>query len=796
MAEYVKVIPIRHETQKAFMPKNSMASRDPCQVFVGNGRSLSAEGVRIMLRLKGEVEYYSRMKWIAALVLSIGLVFVAQADAPDDDFVSVYNWIEQGDEASQTNNFKMAIEKYGKAQDGLTKLQATFPSWHPEIVKFRLEYVSEKLSVMARRLQAAPQTTPVPVASQSVTIPELEKQVSGLTEQLRVLATEKIALERKLKEALSVRPQPADEHDLARAEKQIVDLKKEKELLTVALAQSAATNALSKGDRAIQKTLDSVNNELKTTRKQLEAAQADLDRAQRDNAQLTKKLTLKADSVPESDQIKKIRKQLESVQKDLESAQGDNADLKKKLKVKADKNVESDQIKEVRKQLEIAQKDLESAMRDKAELSRKLSTASSGLNESEQLKAVRLELELAYGDLNRAQHENVELNKKLAGKVDGSAGSDQVKQIRKDLESAKKDLESAKSDNADLKKKLTAKAAKADKSSESDQIKEIRKQLESAQKDLESAKSDNADLKKKLTAKEEAQPKKDAAEFAKIQKENTELKDKLAKHKKTDSEREIEDLKAKVMALEASPVVYTPEEAALLKSSNPSVASFHVVTDVAPAPKRKVRSVKDLPQGAGAIMADGQRLFVAGEFAAAEKKYQEILRQDDKNVFVLTHLANAQLAQNRLEEAEKTVQLALASDPEDPAALLLLGNLRLRQDRLKEALDALTKSAAINPTNAVTQNSLGSALMRNGFQKAAESAFRVALKYDPGFPEAHNNLALVYATKRPPSIELARWHYKKALDYGMPKNVTLEKMLSDDANEQTSAPTGTAPATP
>jgi len=481
------------------------------------------------------------MKWIAAFVLLIGLACAANAGTPDDDFVAVYNWIERGDQASQAGDVKNAIEHYGKAQDGLKKMRALYPTWHPEILSFRLEYVSDRLITIARQAQTAAQPPPAPATNKAPTLPELQKQVAGLNDQVVSLQAEKAVLEKKLREALTVQPRPADEKDLARAEQQIADLKKEKELLAVTLAQHGAD---------IPKTTNST-----------------------------------------------------------------------------------------------AEKDLEKA---------------------------RLE---------------------IAG-----------------------------------------------------------------------------------------------------------LKEKLATHKKTDADREIEQLKAKVAALEANPVVYTPDEQALLKTASTSPATFHVAAGAPPpeaTSKKKIRSIKDLPPGAGALMAEGQRLFVAGEFDAAAKKYQEILRQDDKNIYVLTHLANALMAQNRLEETENTLQTALTADPEDPAALLLLGNLRLKQDRVKDALDALSKSASINPTNAVTQNSLGSALIRNGYDKAAESAFRKALQLDPTFPEAHNNLALVYATKRPPSLELARWHYNKALDYGQPKNPGLEKLLvgsQTPAPDATNAPSAPAPA--
>ena len=41
------------------------------------------------------------------------------------------------------------------------------------------------------------------------------------------------------------------------------------------------------------------------------------------------------------------------------------------------------------------------------------------------------------------------------------------------------------------------------------------------------------------------------------------------------------------------------------------------------------------------------------------------------------------------------------------------------------------------------------------------------------------SLAFIYATQKPPSTALARWHYKKALSSGAPKNVELEKILGD-----------------
>ena len=71
----------------------------------------------------------------------------------------------------------------------------------------------------------------------------------------------------------------------------------------------------------------------------------------------------------------------------------------------------------------------------------------------------------------------------------------------------------------------------------------------------------------------------------------------------------------------------------------------------------------------------------------------------------------------------------------------------------------------------------GLVLSQKGMRAAAETAFRKAILIEPGYASAHNNLAVFYATQRPPLIPLARWHYQKALAAGMAHNADLEKML-------------------
>ena len=191
------------------------------------------------------------------------------------------------------------------------------------------------------------------------------------------------------------------------------------------------------------------------------------------------------------------------------------------------------------------------------------------------------------------------------------------------------------------------------------------------------------------------------------------------------------------------------------------------------------KSLKDLPAGARSIAAEAERDFEARRFEEAEKKLIEVLQQDDRNPYVFVHLAACQMELGKLEEAEKNIGRAEKIDPTDPASLTLKGILYIRNRKMDEALAALSQAAQINPTNASTQNYFGIALSEKGQTAEAEKALRNAVRLQPNYGLAHNNLAVVYGTQQPPFLELARFHYKKALALGEPKNPSLEKLLAE-----------------
>ncbi len=228
---------------------------------------------------------------------------------------------------------------------------------------------------------------------------------------------------------------------------------------------------------------------------------------------------------------------------------------------------------------------------------------------------------------------------------------------------------------------------------------------------------------------------------------------------------------ARLAVYESKPVPYTPEELAMFRQADLKASI------VEPNPIK--RTVKELPPGAGPIMEEAQRAIEAGRYDEAEKKLLDVLRQDEKNIYVLGNLAAVQIDQNRLPEAEKTINQALAVDPRDPASLYTLGLLKYRQQKYDAALDALSLSASLVPEKARTQFVLGLTLIEKGNRTAAEAALRKAVQLKPDLAEAHFSLARVYATQQPPFKELAQWHYQKAVGGRYPRDLEFEKLLEE-----------------
>jgi len=276
----------------------------------------------------------------------------------------------------------------------------------------------------------------------------------------------------------------------------------------------------------------------------------------------------------------------------------------------------------------------------------------------------------------------------------------------------------------------------------------------------------------------------DNKRLKKLERERDELKQELAAATKElnsrrsrttasrvlEMERQVATLQARMDVFEARQVPYTAEELALFRTPE----ARPVPVDSKPV----VKASKELPPGTVALAAEARRYFDAKQLDKAEERYIQVLREDQNHVPTLANLAAVELQRNQLSPAETHILQAIALAPDDPSCLLILGQVRFRQQQYDAALDALSRASKAEPKNAEVQNFLGLTLGAKGLRGPAETALRKAIQLSPSYGEAHNNLAVIYATQKPPLLELARWHYQRALSAGSPPNPDLEKWLN------------------
>lgn len=697
------------------------------------------------------------MRWIATLTLFFVLTGGAWAAGSDEQYLDIYNEILQGETLQASGQSPAAALKFLQAQTDLQKLHTDHPDWNPDIVKYRLDYLTDKLQTLAKflpatnapapgALEAVQPATNAPVPGQETTIASLQQQNAGFQEQIRSLTSVNAELENKLHEALSVQP-AVNPDELAKAKEKIAALQKERDVLAVALDQekantaSAVEKARAEGAKeasaAAEAKLAEANKELET----LKAAQA---AQQQENAELKQRT---ADEEKQTqDEVARLKeaagesdKILAAATKELELLKAGGPPTIAPQPGEAAKQApeEADQLKQAMATISADETQIATLRDQVAQAEKKYASA------NDEIAALKSAPQTGAQSTQMAISDNT---KELTQERD---------KLKDDLAARSKELADAEARHSE--EVLTLRAALQDTQKQRD---ELQKKLDAVSGQVPKApvaepppSSPPATTPPPASNPPSASAEPDPAMAAKL-----------------------EQLQARNAVLEADPVPYTAEELAVLKLP-PASAQPEPPKPLPVVHPRHLHSAKDLPPGSDTLWSDALQATKEHNFDAAEQKFNAVLKQDPTNVYVLAYLANAQFAAGHLDDCEKSVERALAVEPDDPGSLYLLGVLRYRQERLDEALDALSRSAEYNPTNSATQNFLGCVLADKGLRPAAETALRKALQADPDYAEAHFNLAVVYVGNQPPSLELARWHYKKALALGHPKSDMLEKLL-------------------
>jgi Tfp pilus assembly protein PilF len=689
----------------------------------------------------------------ALLLLAFCLVAppATYAQGADGQFLTIYNLIQEADSSGSVGQVAVAIQKYSEAETALKQLQTTFPTWNQNVVQFRLKYVQDKLSALRPYAPKALTVTNAPPAKiKSPELEEKENQLKDLNDQIRYLQSEKAILIAKLKEALSAQPAASDPRELAKAEEAIRNLQKENDLLKTSLQQEQAKQS-------------------KTG--------ASADRNQKMIAELQLKLQQQIDAAAalslEKEALQNRIRTAGQAQSSAEVAlRAENESLKQQLAAAQAKPVPTSPVT-------LADDRAEKAL---AEANLKLK------EQTEQLEALRAEKRIFQEQLAKRaepsvlatlQDENSTLKQQLADARKKIGTPDNSEDLRRQLQTAQSRLDALQATNEIMRLQNLALESRVKTLSATPAPTLVASVSASARPSQLQAPVASANAEKLRQLEQERDQLRKQLDAALKQQRVVKTSPRSTKQTQA-AAAQVSALNARLATLEAQKVPYTPEELALFEKPAFKLAQASSL----PAKKEEnkpiipKKSSKELPAGAGPLVAEAQRAFAARRFDEAEKKYLEVLELDKKNVYALANLAAIQMEENKLAEAEDSLKKALKEDPQDGYALSLLGILRFRQERFDDALDLLSQSAQADPLNSETHNYLGITLSQKGQRGPAEAALRKAVQLAPGNASAHYNLAVVYATQQPPFVELARYHYQKALDAGHGKNPDLEKLFT------------------
>lgn len=589
---------------------------------------------------------------------------VASAQSPEEQYVRIYNLIQQADALRTAGQPDQALPKYLEANTALTQIQKIYPTWQSNVVNYRLNYLAEKIEAIPGAkpvLRPAAPEPPSPSSSATAAAEatsrangETRQQLAALQDSVRRLESEKQILESKLKEALATQPASIDPRELTKAQDRVQSLLKENELLKAGLEQEK-------------------NRPAAVTAKEL-------DEARRTLAETNTRL------VEQRAANQKLANEKQALQDQLSQVSGGAAVV---AALRAENELLKKQLTDTKAQAAMGAKSADAAQK----LSEAEARIATMLSDTEVLRLEKLALESR-------------LKKALATPAVKSATVSREPDLQRirQLEKERDDYQ---------------------------------KKLELANKELQSGKS------REFNAKVEQLTK------------------------------EVASLKSRVEVFEAKAIPYSAEELALFQQPAPKPAASPDANTVAGR-----KSIKELPAGTVALVAQAEKNFANKDYAKAEENYLTILKQDEKNAYTHANLGAIQLEMGKLDKAEQHIQQALETSPDDAYAVSLLGYLKFRQEKYDEAIVALNRAAKLNPQNADIQNYLGVTLSHKGLRGPAEQAFRKAVVLDNNHGGAHNNLAVFYASENPPNIPLARFHYQKALAAGHPKNPDVEKLFA------------------
>jgi len=603
-----------------------------------------------------------RFSSITTLVLSLGLLFTAQAAGPDDSFIQAYTLIAQADNLSRLGQKNSAIQKYRQARNDLAALQSGYPNWNAGVVSFRIKYVDQKLKALG---DAAPETA-APSAKPAVLDPAAaRREISILKRKVESLENAIILKDAKLKEALSAVPSPEETQQLATLEANLSGLRQENANLKSAIDKATtrlkgANTGLAKAQAETEKTNEALTQAVE------EAKTAKAKANDRQAKRLENKLADKQENLAKTE---KELASLATAHKALES------ELKSFKKGSREKDLQA-QVGSLQKELSGNQKDLEKASGDVAAL-----------------KSDKISLEEELKSFKKGNRE-----KDLEAEV-GSLEK-QLANSNSKLKETASNLASAENSNDSLGDQLKALQKGSREKEFSNYISSLEKRLAKAER----KNTNPASKRKGLTGIFNWQ-KSDRAEKAQV----------------AELQNRIDTLRSRLEILEAEKIPYTDEEKKLF--AEPNTGDQPVNTLQAKVATLPEGGADDFKAGQAALIeakfGEAEQKFLhvlkldeenpltlgnlalaqmeQGNYEGAEASLTRALKNDDEDAFSLSLIGTLRYRQKKYDEARDYLAKAVKLNPEDSRAQHFLGSALNNLGQRKAAETALRKAVQIKP---------------------------------------------------------------------------------------------------
>ena len=168
--------------------------------------------------LKGQRRIYGTWSFaLLALALLLGLSPV-RADGPDDEYMQIYNLIQQADTLATSGKPTSAKAKYQEAQTALKSFQKDYPEWNVKLVAYRLNYVVGKLVALTQK-------PPATAGNGSATIDQAAQSQATAANPASTMQVKLLEAGAEPRKALRLHPSPGDKQTLVLTIKMAMETK-------------------------------------------------------------------------------------------------------------------------------------------------------------------------------------------------------------------------------------------------------------------------------------------------------------------------------------------------------------------------------------------------------------------------------------------------------------------------------------------------------------------------------------------------------------------------------------------